>query len=180
MTGGQRIIDLVLIVGIAVALIGGAYLVAANRDAVEDHNRFLCAFGGAIGAQPLKQREAETSEEFRQRVAQTRGFMDSLEADLQDCDVPTTLRIHPSSKGVLGEKGVGAVSGDSPSGRPSPPPGGRTERPGTVPTPDRPPTPKPVPVPDSPVATPPNPPTAPPSERPCTVNALGICVDLGL
>lgn len=118
-----RIPTLVNTALIAIALVGGAFLWAETQDAAKTNTKFICAFGHAIGAEPIKQREAETDMEFRQRVALIRQFMAELGDELEDCDVPTELKIDPSSKDVLGE--VDGASGDSPPSRPSPSPGGR-------------------------------------------------------
>lgn len=140
-----RVPVVILTALVAIALVGGALLWAKTDTTASANSHLICAFGQAIGAQPVKQNHAETDEEFRQRITATRTFLAAISGELKDCHVPTKLRIDPSSEGAL--KGVGASNGNSnsPSGLPGPSPGGPTE-----------PAPKAPEAPSQPVSPPPN------------------------
>jgi hypothetical protein len=160
-----------LAAGLAVVAIGGALLFVQVLDIAETNSEFICGFGQAITREPIKQRAAETDMEFRQRVATTQEFLASLDEEFHECDTFPALTVHPESKDVLKEEVVGNGGGETPSGQPSPPKGGRKEKPDDDPAPADP----------GPGPPRPDPPSSP-APASCTVKAesLGLCVDLGL
>lgn len=99
-----RLFEAIVSLALIFIALGGALLYVRIEQAVTANRHFICAFGSAISEQPLKRREAETLEEFQQRVKSTKGFVRDLEAELADCDVPTVIVLDPESKDELREE----------------------------------------------------------------------------
>ena len=201
----QRIINVALIIGLVVALIGGAFLFALGNQTAATNSAFICSFGSALNKAPIHRRADETPAEFRKRVALTREFVADLNR-IQECDPPARVRIGPRSRPALEENREGSQGhsesamspesdqepggsgnlegggssdmGSTPSSPPTPPAGGGGNGGGGGP--------EPVP-PDPPVG---NPPTTPPPDDPpglldavtdqlpldCEINLAGVRV----
>jgi hypothetical protein len=83
----RRGIDSALVVGLAVALIGGAILFTQLHDVAVSNRALICSFGQALGSSKIEIRDEETLREFRKRVHLTRKFSRELAA-LAECEPP--------------------------------------------------------------------------------------------
>lgn len=114
-----------------VIAVGGGVLIALVLGIAATNSRFICGFGAAVAEKPLSQKSSETPKEFRQRVRQTRDFLNGLHSDLKDCNVPTNLRIAHNSQKLVPSEGV--VPSSSPSSGNSRPGGNHAPSGGLIP-----------------------------------------------
>lgn len=151
-----RTVLVIYTVGLVIALVGGALLWVHLHATATRNSHFICAFGSAISAQPLKPRNAETPKEFRQRVTATKKFVAELEDEFDDCQQPPVIVVREKGREVLEKarerpqerhraanrrSGGDSSSTAPPSSQPPPPPSGGGGSGGGTPDPPRPPNP---------------------------------------
>jgi hypothetical protein len=123
---GRRPFDLIIGIGVGIALVGSAGLWADNRSLSEDTREIasdnvdlICSLGELISGAPVGRRPDESPQEFSDRVRLLREFARDLR-DLDDCDPehPVMVRIPKEDRPALqeGRRGGGDAVGPPPGG----------------------------------------------------------------